>query len=760
MGTQATGTSSALERVRIVDVAQRLGLTVRENGNGAYCRCPVTDHEHDHKRPACHLGGEKPNLWNCFKCGASGDAVALVKAVKGCETARAFDWLRGNGFLPDENQTPLPARDPIQQLSRLRSWEPQALDALNVETDGRVIKFPMRDHAGNVTGFKSRRADNSAFSTREGENVKSLTGKGEKHGLFYPDELEDSTIPVLVCEGEADTVAALSAGYTAVVGMPGACVGRAVKGYLTRLLAGRDVILAPDPDEAGRKWRDAVGRALLDVQCEVSYIPPDDDRDLDDRLRYGDVTLADLIADALDFERPAPTSDRDLLTRCTDAGNAEWLAALHGDRLRYDHRRGRWLLWQGDWWAEDSDGKLRRMAKEAARERYRKAADIEDAEQKKAVAKWAIKSESRSKLDAALALAQSETPIADSGESWNADPFLLGVQNGVVNLRTGQLRPGKPEDGITLHTDIAFDADAECPRWEQFVGEIFNGDSELIDFIQRAVGYSLTGDVSEQCLFTLHGRGANGKSTFLRVLRHVFGGYAQDTPFTTFELAARNSTPNDLAALAGRRFVTAAEAVPGRRLNEARVKALTGGDPMTARFLYGEYFTFEPECKLWLAVNHRPNVGDHSIAFWRRMRLVPFTRQFIGVDADDHLGEKLQDEAPGILAWAVRGCLDWQNNGLGYPDAVADATEEYQHDTDPLGEFLQERCQQGNRQSVKASEFYRVYCSWCEANGVTGREKLSKTAFGRRLSEWYEKEHRRDGNYYVGVGLCEGCEGF
>ena len=757
MTTQA----DAMEQIDIVAVARRLGLDPVEQNGATYCRCPVTDHEHDSIRPRCQLGGEKPFLWYCHKCAETGDAVRLVREMQAVDATGAFRWLQNHGFLdrkPGNDYGDLQAT-PLEKLAGIRGWKVKALEALGAEAHGQTVRFPMRDAGGSITGWQLRHGNNSKFET-EGGSTRSKTRSGSKHGLFCPDGLTEAPDPVLVCEGEADTVAALSAGKTAVVGTPGAGAGRAVKRYLARLLAGRDVILAPDPDDAGRRWRDAVGRALLDVQCDVSYIPPEDGRDLDDRLKYGDTSLPELIADALDFERPAPKSNQTLLTRCTDAGNAEWLAALYGDTLRYDHTRGRWLLWQGDWWAEDTDGQLRRMAKEAARERYRKAADIEDAEKKKSVAKWAIKSESRSKLDAALDLAQSETPIADSGECWNADPFLLGVQNGVIDLRTGQLRPGKPEDGITLHTDIAFDADAECPRWEQFVGEIFNGDRELIDFIQRAVGYSLTGDVSEQCLFTLHGRGANGKSTFLRVLRHVFGGYAQDTPFTTFELAARNTTPNDLAALAGRRFVTAAEAVPGRRLNEARVKALTGGDPMTARFLYGEFFTFEPTCKLWLAVNHRPNVGDHSVAFWRRMRLVPFTRQFIGVDADDHLGEKLQNEAPGILAWAVRGCLNWQNSGLGYPDAVAEATEDYQNDTDPLGEFLQERCEDGKHQSVKASTFYRAYCDWCELNGVTGREKMSRTAFGRRLSEWFDKEHRRDGNYYFGVGLCDGCDGF
>src|SRR5262249_4534420 len=214
-------------------------------------------------------------------------------------------------------------------------------------------------------------------------------------------------------------------------------------------------------------------------------------------------------------------------------------------------------------------------------------------------------------------------------------------------------RRGNPSDRITIHTHIQFDSSARCPRWNQFLVEVFEDNQELIDFVQRAVGYSLTGDTSEQCLFLNFGGGSNGKSTFLEVLRRVAGGYGHNMPFSTLEIKARTSIPNDVAALAGRRLVTASETNESVRLNEERVKALTGCDAITARFLNKEFFTFHPVAKFWLAFNHKPRVADDSHGFWRRIRLIPFLHEFKDTARDKHLLEKLLAEAPGILVWAV-----------------------------------------------------------------------------------------------------------
>ena len=443
----------------------------------------------------------------------------------------------------------------------------------------------------------------------------------------------------------------------------------------------------------------------------------------------------------------------------TDAGNGEHFARLYADLIRYDHRRNSWLLWHEHWWSPDDRGAVRRLAKEAARDRYQAAVEIEDLGARASEARFAVASENRGRIDAMLLAARSEPPIADAGRHWNADPWLLGVENGVVDLRTGVLRAGHPADRMTLHTAIAFEPDTSCPRWEQFLDEVFGSDAELIAFITRAVGYSLTGDTREQCLFTCHGSGSNGKSTFLGVLRTLAGEYGTNTPFSTFELHSRSAIPNDLAALADRRLVTAAETAEGTRLNEARMKALTGGDEVTARFLRREFFTFRPVAKFWLAVNHKPRVTDDSHGFWRRVRLIPFLRRFTD-DGDQDLPAKLEAELPGILAWAVRGALAWQTDGLRPPPAVASATESYRVESDPLADFLDASCIEGAGLEVGAAHAFRAYQSWADEQGLSIRERLTSTAFGTRLADRYQKRRTKSGRVYTGVGLISDHPGF
>jgi putative DNA primase/helicase len=234
------------------------------------------------------------------------------------------------------------------------------------------------------------------------------------------------------------------------------------------------------------------------------------------------------------------------------------------------------------------------------------------------------------------------------------------VPNGVVDLEHGALRPGKREDRITLCTAVPFDPSATCARWERFLREIFGGDEPLAAFVHRAIGYSLTGDTGEQCCFMGYGHGSNGKGTLVNTLKYILGDYSWNMPFSTLEMRDRAGIPNDVAALDGRRFVVASETNDGARLNEARVKALTGCDPVTARFLHGEFFTFEPVAKFWLSVNHKPVIKDDSHGFWRRLRLIPFLQRF---DVNPNLADELRAEGRGILAWAVVAA--WPGNRTG-----------------------------------------------------------------------------------------------
>ena len=478
----------------------------------------------------------------------------------------------------------------------------------------------------------------------------------------------------------------------------------------------------------------------------------------------GEQELREVFQSITRTERRRHPDGRDveeLLRRCTDTGNAQLFAWRYADRLSYDWKRGRWLVWKGHWWGEDADGEVVRCAVDAAKWRYGVAARINDAQVRGKVASSAIKSESQRSLRDCISLARSQPPLADTGENWDTDPWLFGVANGVVDLRTGKLRDGRQEDRLTIHTDVPFEPAAGCPRWLRFLEEVFCADARLVGFIHRAVGYSITGETREQALLILHGTGSNGKGRFLEALRHVLGPYAHNAPFSTFERNSRYAIPADVAALDGPRLVTASETTEGIRLNEGRVKALTGEDPVTARFMRENFFTFRPVCKLWLACNHKPQVADDSYGFWRRVRLVPFLQTFKEnpgereLPLDNELDGKLKCEAPGILAWAVRGCLEWQGRGLTVPAAVKDATQEYRTESDQLSEFIEECCVQRADAQVAAGRLYSAYKVWADDQGLRDREILTGTMFGRRMGERFHKAKDSASSrvHYHGIGL-------
>jgi putative DNA primase/helicase len=437
----------------------------------------------------------------------------------------------------------------------------------------------------------------------------------------------------------------------------------------------------------------------------------------------------------------------------TDAGNGELFAHLYGDRVRFDHRRQRWLLWRDHWWAPDADAEVERLALEATKWRYKVAPDLfTDSTERKTEATWAIGSESRMRIESCLALARCWRPIADAGEGWDSDPYLLGVANGVIDLRTGELRTGRPDDRITMRSPVAYDPDAPYPHWLEFLDRVLAGNESLSDFLQRAVGYSLTGDVSEQILLFLYGTGANGKSTFLTALLDALGDYGRQAAPGLLLTKRGERHPTEYADLEGTRFVASVEVDEGRRLAESLVKWLTGGDRMKARKMRQDFFEFRPTYKIWLAANHKPTIIGTDLAIWRRIRLVPFTVVIPPEERDPHLPDKLRAEASGILAWAVQGCLDWQRQGLGIPQEVAAATESYRAEQDILAGFLDDCCTIGPDEWVTANALYVAYSNWAKD---AGEKALTKTALGLRLAErgFIPDKNRSEGRMWRGIGL-------
>ena len=450
-----------------------------------------------------------------------------------------------------------------------------------------------------------------------------------------------------------------------------------------------------------------------------------------------------------------PAAVLEALQDPTDAGNAELLARRYGDRLRFDHSRQRWLVWREHWWGEDADGETLRLALECTKYRYDAAWDLPGEEAQRAAAKAALNGRQHRKLTAALAIAKVLPPLADTGD-WDTDPSLLGVANGVVDLRTGKLLPGSPEQRITQHVPLPYDPAATCPRWERLVLEVCDDRAELAEYVRLASGYSLTGETSEQCLFVLQGPGSTGKSTLLAPLVKTSGPYGRTASFEAF-----TDPPGHLealAVLAGARFVTSSETRENTRLNEQRLKVLShGNDQVAARLLYGHEFTFIPRCKLWLGLNHRPRVQDDSTGFWRSVRLLPFDRVFTR-EGDPTLEAILEAELPGILAWRVRAARDWYAGGLPQVADVQSATDAWQRETNPLMEWLETCCVERADCETPPADLWASYLDWAEEQRIPAKERLTHRAFSNRLTARFGqsvtvKREGRTTRVYRGVGV-------
>jgi len=356
-----------------------------------------------------------------------------------------------------------------------------------------------------------------------------------------------------------------------------------------------------------------------------------------------------------------------------------------------------------------------------------------------------------------LKMAQSEPGVKVLVSQIDANHMLLNVGNGTIDLATGRMHAHRRQDGITKIGRARYDPSAPCPRWLAFLQRIFDGDDELIAFIQRAVGYSLTGQVSEQCLFFLYGTGQNGKSVFIQTLLHVLGEYAQKAPTEMImkqERSNAGSASPDMARLRGVRLAVTAELEENQRMGESRVKDLTGADRIVARPLYRDPIEFEPTHKLWIYGNHKPTIRGTDEGIWRRIRLIPFTVTIPNDEKDAHLVEKLQAECDGILAWAVAGCLAWQREGLGIPTAVAEATEAYRNESDRLGAFLEECCIVEEYARAGKNEVYAAYEQWCRDSGehVVSKKKLSQMLAERGFTDARTNRERT----WLGLGLAEG----
>jgi len=403
----------------------------------------------------------------------------------------------------------------------------------------------------------------------------------------------------------------------------------------------------------------------------------------------------------------------------TDIGNAERIIARHGDGLRYVYDWKKWLVQDGKRWKPDNTGEVVRRAKRTVKAMYHEADPGDGSPVNSELAKHAIKSESKSSIEAMIVLAQSEVPVIP--DELDRDPWLLNVENGTIDLRGGELREHRREDLITKIAPVEYDPAAEAPIFEEFLKRILPSES-LRKFVQRAVGYAATGVVTEEVLVILHGTGDNGKTTLINAIMEALGDYAIQAARDLL-LTKQGAHPTELTDLFGTRFVGCSETDDGRRLAEALVKQLTGRAKIRARGMREDFWEFAPTHTIFLDTNHRPEVRGTDHAIWRRIKLVPFEVKIDEAEKDRNLPAKLREELPGILAWIVQGCLEYQRQGLGEPDEVTNATAGYRAEMDVLAAFIEDECEVRPEVWAKFANLYAAYTRWCDESNEKPEKK-------------------------------------
>jgi putative DNA primase/helicase len=440
----------------------------------------------------------------------------------------------------------------------------------------------------------------------------------------------------------------------------------------------------------------------------------------------------------------------------TDTGAGRAFVAMNGRDVRYVHGEG-WRVFNGRRWARDESGEVMRRAKATADRLLHEAVAVKDTGTKKAAAAWALSLHCEKRLHAMINLAASEPGVTIKRESFDADPWTLNTDSGAIDLRTGELRPHQRADLLSKIAPVEYDPGAEAPTWAASLDRIFADNEGLIAFVQRAIGYSLTGSTREQVLFVHYGTGANGKSTLLGIIRDAIGDYGREAPAEIFMAHRNDQHPTGIAGLHGARLITAIETDDGRRLAEGLIKSLTGGDRVAARFMREDFFEYRPTYKLHLAVNHRPTIRGTDHAIWRRIRLVPYTVTIPEGERDRDLPDKLREELPGILRWCVAGTVAYMRDGLGEPPAVTEATAGYRADMDLVGAFLDSECCTGDGYSVTKKALYRAYKEWAESNG---EHALTQRKLSKRLSEvGIEGTRTKAGHFWTHLGLLSDRSG-
>jgi putative DNA primase/helicase len=744
---------------RVIEALRARGLDPQQEGTGWKARCPA----HEDRKPSLGVS-EGDDGKALIVCRAGCDFKSIVAAL-GLTTADLF--LQGtnghaNGHVSAKPRKPKSDGAVFATFEAARDWMAKTIPAAatNVwsytDADGaEIFRVQRFDEGSGDKRFKPFRHD------PDGWRIKDPLGKLP---LYRLPELTAAT-DVWVFEGEKCVDLAKRLGLVATTSAHGS---KSAKRSDWSPLAGDTVYLVPDNDAPGEKYvADVIAElAKLDPKPTIKVVRLPLNNKGDDLAEWLESVPDGWGPDECraELERIATTASECATTTTTsdvpknpsqfartDRGNAERLVAQHGQDFRFCGPWKKFLVWDGCRWTMDSTNKLCRQAKATARTILAEALEAANDDDRKTLISWWTTTESRRGLESMISLASSEAGIPVVPEGLNSDPWLLNVQNGTIDLKTGQLRQHRRADLIMSMAPVDYDPNAKCPLWIKTLSRIFAGNDDMIRFWRRLCGLALTGVVDEQVLPILCGGGANGKSTVLTVMLEMLGSdYSLMAPPGILMTRRSDSHPTERAILHGKRLVVDVESAEGGRLNEALVKQLTGGDKISARRMREDFWEFSPTHKLMLCTNHRPEIKETKHAIWRRIKMIPFNVTIPEAEQIKDLPRRLRFEFPGILAWCVQGCLEWQREGLGVPSEVDDATKEYRAEQDVLAAFLAEECTVNPVLSAKFAHLYNRYTRWTEGC----REALiSQRAFGLSLSERGFEKYTNNGTFYRGLGL-------
>lgn len=613
------------------------------------------------------------------------------------------------------------------------------------------LVVPFRDREGVARGYQARALAKEAAVRWLGP--KSPEGASwSKVGYFEGGSGWDE---VLVTEGPGDALTGVGIGYDTVMIRGAALVSNeAVLDAVADMVGDCLAVVAGDGDSAGRTFSARLAQGLVERGLRTKILAVPDEHDLTswrerDPARFATNVIRAIAEAKEETSASAVLRDRDEERYpLTDLGNARFardFVVAQGSGVKYSPEAGFFLLSRGVWRADKLD-RTRAYVQEAA-DRIALIADRIAAEdpttetgqpskRARRWARWAAHSQSSRGIDAALKELAALPEVATDVNDFDRHPDLLAVGNGVVNLRTGELQPHDPALLLTRKVEVDFDPTATAPRWERFLDEVFPAYPDMPAFMRRLVGYGITGRTDEQAFAVFWGKGANGKSVFTDTLTEVFRELTVTTPFSTFEEKPSGGIPNDLAALKGARLVMASEGDQGRRMAEAVLKRVTGKDLIAARFMRKEFFEFRPTFLLLLATNFKPEFRGQDEGLWRRVKLIPWERYFAPAERDHRLGEKLLTERAGILAWAVRGSIEWFASGLQEPDVVVNATSEYRETSDALAGFLPGvYVSDPHAGRMDGKVLFESYLQWADEENLPARERWTRQTFYRALEE-------------------------